>query len=253
MTYDRFDLFEAYTNQTLPDSERQALENQLRTDASLRAELRDYQQFKHSLDAVKLKEQLERIHNRLDRQGVLDRTDRPPQPLKSASALRRQRLVWPIIAALLLVGGVYWLTRPSHTEQIYVTYYQPEPVARGETICAPDLMPGLQTYRAGQYEKALNQFMDLPASQPCVSYYVGLAQLALNQPTLAIRAFESTLKPGITPPPLIRQKAEWYLALAYLKADQPNEAQQQLSLVAQQPDQPFRTVARKVLADLKND
>lgn len=253
MNYDRFDLFDAYTNQTLPHAERQALEEQLRTDNQLKADFLDYQKFKHSLDAVKLKEQLERIHNRLDRRGVLDQTDRPAQPRQHSLQTRRVRLIWPIVAVLLVAGGIYWFSRPELTEQIFVTYYQPEPVSRGEITCSPDLLPGIQHYRVGRYQEALQQFTKLPINQPCTLYYVGLAQLATDQPERAIQAFRSVLQSEQPIPTLVRQKTEWYLALAYLRDNQPTEAQRQLSGISQQADQPFRRVALRALADLKND
>ncbi len=256
MTYDQFDLFDQYTNKTLPDAERQALEDQLRDDPALRDSLRDYQQFRHSLDAVPLNRQLNRIHDRLAAQGFFDTntSDRPPVPL--SSSFRRRRLVLVssvVVLAGILIGAGYWLTRPTLAEQTFLTFYRPEPVARGGADCGTALLPGIQLYRTQQYEPALQQFTALSASQPCVSYYVGLTQLATDQPEQAVYSLESALKPAITSPPLIRQKAEWYLAMAYLKANQPAEAKSQLIRIAQQPDQPFRNVAQQALADLSHD
>lgn len=253
MTYDRFTLFEAYTNQTLPDAERQVLEEQLRTDSSLSAELLDYQRFKHSLDAVKLKEQLEQIHTRLDQRGALDQNDRPPQPLKPTQRFHRQRLVWPMLTVLLLAGGIYWFLRPSHAEKTFMAYYQPEPVSRGAATCSPSLMPGIQAYRSSRYKQALQEFRQLPAQQPCVSYYVGLTLLALDQENEAITSLKTATVNTTNEPALIRQKAEWYLALAYLKASQTMEAKQQLTTIVRQPEQPFRQVATNALATLGDD
>ncbi|GAB3983294.1 hypothetical protein GCM10028806_56340 [Spirosoma terrae] len=252
MTYDNFDLFEAYTNQTLSDKERQELENRLHSDVRLQSDFREYQQFRHSIEAVKLKEQLERIHKRLEKRGEIDTTDRPPQPLKSAFG-RRQTIVLTVIVVLLLVGGLYRFSRPSRAEQTYVAYYQPEPVSRGAATCSPSLMPGIQAYRSGQYKQALQEFSQLPAQQLCVSYYVGLTQLALNQEKEAITSLKAASADTLNEPALVRQKAEWYLALAYLKAGQITEAKQQLTIVVQQPDQPFRQVATKALATLEDD
>lgn len=253
MTYDNFDLFEAYTNQTLSDKERQELENRLHSDVRLQSDFREYQQFRHSIEAVKLKEQLERIHHRLEKRGEIDTTDRPPQPLKSTQRFRRQRLIWSMLTVLLLAGGIYWFLRPSRAEKTFIAYYQPEPVSRGAATCSPSLMPGIQAYRSGQYKQALQEFSQLPAQQPCVSYYVGLTQLALNQEKEAITSLKAASADTPNEPALVRQKAEWYLALAYLKAGQITEAKQQLTTVLRQPDQPFRQVATKALATLEDD
>lgn len=252
MTYDNFDLFEAYTNQTLSDQERQELENRLHTDVRLQADFREYQQFRHSIEAVKLKEQLERIHQRLEKTGEIDTANRPPQPRKSAFG-RKQTIVLAVTVVLLLIGGLYWFSRPSLAEKTFMAYYQPEPVSRGAATCSSSLMPGIQAYRSSQYEQALQEFRQLPAQQPCVSYYVGLTLLALDQEKEAIPSLKAASADILNEPALVRQKAEWYLALAYLKAGQITEAKEQLTIVIRQPDQPFRQVATNALATLGDD
>ena len=175
MTFDRFDQFEAYTDNALPADQRHVLEQQLAADAALRTQLDEYRQFRHSIEAVTLKQQLERLHVRLDRQGALDNR---PLPVRSAPP-RRFRLAWTGAALLLLAGfGLYWLTRSMPAEQTFVAFYQPEPVARGLADCGPELTPGLRAYRAGAYRQALTDFGRLPAHQPCVYYYRGLSHLA---------------------------------------------------------------------------
>lgn len=255
MTFDRFDFFEAYTNQTLPEPQRQALDQQLRQDASLREELLDYQHFKHSIDAVTLKQQLERLHTQLDQQGELVTDDRPAQRLVQPPRLRRQRMM-PTVAALLvvLVGlSWYWFSRPSLSEETFQTYYQPDAPTRGKATCGPELIPGIDAYRARKYAQALEQFERVPTSQPCVRYYVGVAQLALGHTAEARTALESARQPGPDVPVLIRQKAEWYLALTYLKADRPADAQRQLAAITEQPIHPFRNVAQRALVALHHE
>lgn len=252
MTFDRFDQFEAYTENALPPDQRQRLEQQLATDATLRAELDAYQQFRYSIEAVQLKRQLEQVHTRLDRAGEL--SDRPP--ILAAPRLRRSRVQRVILFLCVLMGvglGLYWLNRPTVAQQTFLAYYQPEPVARGLNDCGPETATGIRAYRAKNYRQALTDFEQLPASQPCVLYYRGISFLALDDASKAIVALENAVaQPGIAPD-LTHQKAEWYLALAYLKANQPDSARPMLRTITQQTGHPFQNVARRALADLTHD
>ena len=247
MTFDRFDQFEAYTDNVLPADQRQLLEQQLAVDATLRAELNEYRTFRHSIEAVKLKQQLERLHSRLEQKGALDNR---PQPVPSARS-RRSRLTWIGAALLLLAGfGLYWLTRSTPAEQTFVAFYRPEPVARGLADCGPELTPGLQAYRVGAYRQAVIDFGKIPANQPCVLYYRGVSHLALGNAENAIAELEQAVASQTGTPGLTRQKADWYLALAYLKANRIDQARNQLQSISNQPGHPFQAVSRKALDKL---
>lgn len=252
MTFDRFDQFEAYAENALPTEQRQRLEQQLATDATLRAELDAYQQFRHSIEAVKLKQQLEQVHTRLDRAGEL--SDRPP--VLAVPRLRRSRAQQVVLFLGLLVGigvSLYLLNRPTPAQQTFLAFYQPEPIARGFSECGPEMATGIRAYRAKNYRQALTDFEQLPASQPCVSYYRGISLLALDDAPKAIVELEKALAQPSIAPNLTHQKAEWYLALAYLKANQPDSARQMLQAITQQTGHPFQNVARRALADLTHD
>lgn len=249
MTFDHFDQFEAYIENALPAAERQALEQQLAENAPLRAELADYQQFRFSLESVTLKQQLRQIHIQLEREGELD--NRPPMPRQFQR--RRLRLAWAGLAfvVLILTGiGLYWQLQPTHPEKLFQTYYQPEPTARGENDCGPELAVGIQSYRSQHYQQALEEFGKLTANKPCVRYYRGLAQLALGNSSVAITELEQTMIQKTTSDEMTRQKNEWYLALAYLKANRPEDAHRLLTTIAGQSGHPFQRVARQALADL---
>lgn len=251
MTYDRFTELEAYINHALPNDQRQALERQLTTDDGLRAELDDYQQFRFSIEAVALNQKLEQIHARLDRQGLLAEAN-------PASVRRRWRLrpSWAMaMGVFLLVAGIglYWATRPSLAEQTFVTYYKPEPVSRGESVCGPELAPGVQAYRTRHYAQAASSFATLPVNQPCVRYYRGLTQLALGHTDVAIAELEQATQQRPDSDKLATQKAQWYLALAYLKANRTANAQKQLADIEHETGHPFGNVARKALADLGHE
>jgi hypothetical protein len=235
MNFDRFDQFEAYTDNLLPADKRESLEQQLAVDATLRAELDEYQQ-------------LERLHVRLDQKGALENR---PQPV-TVPRPRRLRLAWAgaMLVVLMTGFGLYWLTRSTPAEQTFVAFYQPEPVARGLADCGPELTPGLRAYRAGAYSQALEDFGKLPANQPCVLYYRGVSRLALGDAGHAVTELEQAVASQTGTLGLTRRKAEWYLTLAYLKASRTDDARRQLSTIISQRGHPFQNIARKALDKL---
>jgi len=252
-----FDEFEAYTENRMPPIQLKAFDERLQQDSTFRLALADYQQFRHSIEAVKLKQQLETIHNRLDRQGDL-------QDRRLATPFVRplwEKLAIAAIVLLVVAYGLFLALRPSLSERIFMAYYQAEPVSRGANLCGPELGAGLQAYRSGRFSQALTVFSQLPANLPCVRYYRGLSQLALGHTTLAIDELQQTIKqvkkPSTTdissPMYLTGQKAEWFLALAYLKANRTDDARKLLDTLASQDEHPFHAVALKVLADLQHD
>ncbi len=250
MTNHLFEQFSAYTDNTLPGNQRQALEQQLATDAALRAELEAYHQFRYSIESVALKQRLEHLHHRLNRQGALTYpTHSLPPPIRFRPG-RPARVAVVMGLILLLAGaGIYWATRPTRAEQVFLSYYQSEPIARNFTDCGFELAPGVQAYRSRQYQQALTEFNKLPGRQPCVYYYRGLVQLALGRAPAAIADLEKAVAPQPAAPGLTSQKADWYLALAYLKSNRPGDARRQLGIIAGQAGHPFQRVARKALAD----
>ena len=251
MTFARFDQFEAYIEDALPEADRKALERQLAIDATLRAELDEYRQFRHSIESVALGQQLDRIHTQLDWQGELD--NRPPVPRQPR--LNRLRLALTGVSLVILLAGfgLYWSTLPAAltpAEKVYSSVYRPEPTSRGANDCGPELAPGIRFYRAGNYRQAVSQFDLLPASNPCVLYYRGITNLALNNTEIAISQLEQATAHPPTVHDLAFQKSQWYLALAHLKANQPGAARQYFRTIAKQLDNPFQSEARRALTEL---
>lgn len=261
MTQALFDEFEAYSENRMVPDQQQAFEERLRQDSVLRSALTDYQQLRHSIEAVKLNRQLDDIHDRLDERGALQHES----PVRTVGSPRRlwTRLAIAAVVLLVLGYGIRWSLRPTQAEQTFLAYYQPEPTARGGGSCGPALTTGLNAYRSGNYDQALAALEKLPADEPCVHYYRGLTQLALANAPAAITNLETVFKQTGLPaktdslasaaPDLMIRKAEWYLALAYLKADRTADAQQQLRAITRQNEHPFQRVAQKALVDLQHE
>jgi len=81
-----------------------------------------------------------------------------------------------------------------------------------------DIAPGLNAYRAGEYDKAARELEGIRSGYPTaveILFYLGISRLFLDDPTSAARALESALALNDDS---FNDDAKWYLALANERA-----------------------------------
>lgn len=96
------------------------------------------------------------------------------------------------------------------------------PASRGDVDTAP-LELGIDEYKNGKFEKALNGFNDFLGTNPQyleVRYYRGLTLLKLDKREEAVEDFQEVANSESEH----REHAEWYLALTYIKLRQKDKA-----------------------------
>ena len=142
---------------------------------------------------------------------------------------------WLVAASLTLILSFgSWAVKnyvfPSN-ERIFETYYEPYrntvlPIVRGEEMNTIEYRAFL-AYESGEYHKAINLFNSVGnQDEKYVRFYKAMCYLSVDKTQEAIE----TLLPlsqdsdGSIEDLDWRQKAEWYLALAYLKQNKEKEA-----------------------------
>lgn len=170
---------------------------------------------------------------------------------------------WMVAASLLLITtlgtwGVKSLYYPSN-EVIYETYFQADrntiqPVVRGESLNTIEYR-AFVAYEARDYYKAINLFNSVKTpDETYIVYYKGLCFLALEKADEAIallnQVADRTPLEGKSDD--LREKANWYLAMAYLKNNEINKAISKLSLITNDSSSNFKKQeAQEVLNYLK--
>jgi len=199
-------------------------------------------------------ELLSRIDKRID-----DQSESSPR------AIRRQMPLLMRVAAaalLLLAAGIWYLNDPSAdaSTDLFSQYYSPLAVAipnegidRGETseysYALSPVTEALNLYEQGDYKAANKVFASIPAEQKseATNFYHSLSLLSDGEVSTAIQL----LKQLETSTEDIRyvENIRWYLALAYVKADQLSKAVPYLETL--QNSKHFQHKASHVLSKLQ--
>lgn len=205
-----YPIFEAYLDDDLSAEERQAFEQQLLTDPSLKMQFEEFaairQRYQHGFAGeaaeAKLVESLENLGKEFFP---------PPQTRKRS---RRVWLLAPVLAAACALALLLFY-RPK---DLFRQYYQPPLAAFTEkgTAAAGLYQQAEQAFNAGDFERAGQYFDTILAETPGdleASFYRGLCHLETGDPAAARGMLES-LALGAS---AFSEDARWFLALSYLR------------------------------------
>lgn len=261
---------ERYLDGLLPPEERAAFEADLEKDEALALEVRLHRAARFAVRAQGALDRRERLQQRSRRllrtrlwwwkiQDLIEDTFANHSP-EGVLQPRWGRLALTGLSVLLLVAGVWWLMQTT-------------PVAMEAPIAAKDAQTLFQEYFSpveisatlgAEAEDNYTRARQWYAQRKCAEA-LPLLEKALETPDFEARPMALVLKStcllesGRTEeafaylqqvPPTAKipyQHAEWYLALAYLKAGQHTEATEQLQRIAQQPRHLYREKARAIL------
>jgi tetratricopeptide (TPR) repeat protein len=233
---------EAYLDASLDESAKIEFEQVLAASPELREELAFRKKTRRSIEALKFRQEFEKIRNTVPY---------PVAPNAKLDAPAVKPLFWPKYAVaasitLLLVAGILYrndvFSPPG--QRVFNKYYQAETYARGG---CPQELPSFRLYADGRYQEALEDTKTAPTDSIfCTIYFKGLCYLAQDQSSHAIplfnQAIESTSKE-------VQNKALWYLAMAYLEANDQEKAEKTLRKIASVPENPYSALAGEIISD----
>jgi len=170
---------------------------------------------------------------------------------------------WLVAASVFILAtiGLYSVKTeyfPSN-EVIYDTYFQScrntiQPVVRGENPNTIEYR-AFVAYEAHDYYKAINLFNSVADPEaPYINFYKGLSYMEINKLNRAIELLYPITKAKNLKGKSANfdEKAQWYLALAYIKNNENKKAIEELSLIGNQPPDTYKKEeALEVLAFLK--
>ncbi len=199
----RFEAVEAYLLGTMSAADRTSFELELGADGELQTEVQLQRENMLAVEMGGMRQTL----------GAIMAEDR-----------ERSSVTWPhylkyaAAAAVLLIGALWWLTRPSLNERLYAEYHQADPglpVPMSATR-DPEFQDAMVAYKMGQYKEASSKWGKILAAAPgndTLAYYIASAHLSAGDAAGAIPLFKIV---GNSPSSVFRDKANWYLFLSYL-------------------------------------
>ncbi|MCY7350489.1 MAG: hypothetical protein LH606_07455 [Cytophagaceae bacterium] len=269
LTAEQYELIEAYLNGQLAPADRTEVEADRQNDAEFDQEIRLQQELRAGFRAIGLQNRLQAARQR--HQARTAPPARPEPKIIPLSSKRSGRVGWewttyqPWVAAasvVLLIGLSVWgIWQPSESqfdETVYAQNYQPDPsdfVARDlPASLKPNdrvaLERGIQSYSQGKYAEAIDVLEKVAPPDNSLfiaSYYLGISYLTTPNVDKAVKYLQTAQR---STQPDIRQKAQWYLALAYLKKDDRPRTKSSLRVVADDTRSPYRNRAGALLDQL---
>lgn len=248
------ELAHKYIDGLASEEEILQIKEQLKQSPAFRKEFMRLQAMKAMLKADERMEQKKELNALFDRvvQPKLDK-EAPPKRTKVIS-LKQIGLLAAAAIALLLVATVFLTPSQLSGNELYAAYYEPYPVSieRGEAVEGGEdelLQRAIEQYSLKNYptaEKYLQQIITAKYKliQPNkINMLLGNVMLIQGNTEAAIDHFKQILT---TAPNQYTQDAKWFLAMAYLKANQEELALQQLTEIANTMNI-YQVEAQKVL------
>jgi len=266
MNINRDELIERYLDGTASEGELATLKEQMAVDSQLQKEVAMQRLMKGVLKADKqraFEKELSQLSESIlrpkmqstknDQNKEQEQTKDHQQKKAKVKSLFSQRIALAIAAsiALILVAVFIFQDQPDG-QALYASHYQPFSVKniRGENSERLKVKIA-EAYNLGNYEATkpyiIAYLQEGPDSADRYELILANCHLNLNETTQAIQLLTKVVKQEDIN---YRQDAQWYLALAHLKADDLSNAQQVLQLILQNENHLYYNKAKKLLAEL---
>ncbi len=228
---DKDELINGYFEGSLSESQSAEFERLRETDTGFAADF----EFERELQSALKKEERQEIKSlfsNLDIETVADSKDSRFKKTETKVISIRPWLVAASIVFLLGLGSwlLFFNSPDLNTDQLYAANFAPyenvvHPIERGEQL--EDMKTRAFTaYEDADYSLALKLFKELQVQQndPYISFYEAIVLMQLNKHQEAIPLLEGYIENDGQ----LKDRATWYLALAYLKQNNIAESKTQL-------------------------
>lgn len=262
LSEEQYEVIEAYLANELSAGDRALFEGDIQSDAELRAEVERQRNLRLGLRALGIERALVRakVHYQATAPSEAASEEIEPTTVRPLVRLLNTWQYWMAAASIVLLLGVgYYAFRQQLTQRDEIAYAErfgsasTDQVMKGfptgafPTAARPRLLDAFRNYKAGKYDRVIDQLKTLPTDKQTVyykNYFLGLSYLANRQPAEALPLLTSA---QMAPALVLRQKATWFLALAYVKNKQKNKALPILKQISTDKANPFNALAQQVL------
>lgn len=225
---EKYELIESYLANEMPEEQRRAFEEQFSNDKELLNEFRLNRELADLLGNEHLHKFLNTVHE-TDANWKLS-----PKKKKNTIINMNARFILAIAASLAIIiftWQYFFVTGDDPAARnLYSEYFEPYQMVlsqRSEADTAGHaalVNQAVQEYANGNYSSAANAFQqlwNLGTENISYRFYSGLSLLGSGETSEAIEIMEELLE---TRNHLFTEQSRWYLALAYISADDESKA-----------------------------
>ena len=252
------ELIGAYLSDRMTSAEKANFENRMRNDESLRQEVATQREIKQGLAFLAQKQRFKTLHSDLEKRGLLKDEALKPETDESRQAetpvialptgrteLRQSWSYFSAAASVLLLVGLSWAlfqnwsdkqALMAQNEKSFDTYFSPVPKPQPVVAIDPDRV-------TAPVESAQTRSDSVRLTEAIDALQQNDTRLAISQLTSISQG-----KPGHW-----SATAHWYLALAYLKAHQREEARKIAQQLADQNGHPYQEEARELIEQIQQN
>ncbi|MFT3703456.1 MAG: hypothetical protein QM802_13860 [Agriterribacter sp.] len=207
-----------YLDNEMSEEERIHLENEMAEDNKLKAELDAVRTSQKAVRHYGITTDVSRLHKEMMKELKEPMADKPAKsrlvnmfssPLKIAAA---------IVIVLFAAGLIEYFSLSSQSifSSQYITYELPN--LRGDSVTHTTT----SYYQEKKYDLYINAFEKLATPSTEEKFMAGISYIELNQPQKAIDQLGSIQTASVAA--LQQQELDYYLALAYLRNNEPSQA-----------------------------
>jgi len=243
------DWIDAYLLEQLSESQVLEFEEALKSDADLRNKVDEYRAVKEGVEdsgREELKERLKALEGLVSLETKVS---------KRTAVWYSSRIAAVIILLILPFYFILSDVSDLDSEEVFASHFKPYPVlangtVRGEAADDP-LADGLRAYENGDYELSiitLENTLKQADSSNIGNFYLALSYLANEDAGEAIHLLQGLAEDRDFN---LYEQAKWYIGLAFLKNNQPEEARNTFqSLYKNTSDPSLKRKAERILADM---
>lgn len=259
------ELIEQHYEGTLTGTELEAFEKQLQEDTAFATEVNVFQNLMLGIEAAGEANFLSKVSN-WEKEAKANQTPENVVPMvqkqetKVVSKMsRRDTFRYSAIAAgiIMLLFFVSRMFLPSGEQDMTADYFSPYPNVETVRGTASPLAIGMEFYDRGEYQKAaeaLSKYITQRENQEASNeelaiarFYLANAQLAVGNVKEAISSFKKVIPHNAT----FKEVSEWYLALAYVKANDKATAMPLIETISKNSKHSKSKIATEFLGKLK--
>lgn len=220
---------QAYVRGLLTSIRREKFEARLQDDLAFKAKFEEMLPIIEVFDEMHLEGQ---ISTRVLKDDFISReNDIPNDNIKRLPFLRIVQFA--AAASVMILIGIYWHDTTIDSRAYNSQYQAITGISAGSTNDECPNQDLLNLYFDKKYQLLLDS-LSKKSQLPCVEFYKGMCYLGLEDASKAIPLISMGLRSEDLD---IKQKAEWYLALAYLKNREGDRAKAQLRKIIETTQQ----------------